>query len=227
MKNLLAAVTAFTMLIALSCVRIPSDLNLTAHITVDIRHIQQQAEDLLDYTEGLTDEIPGLEDTNADENGATWLKEAFGPMQMAHATQTKQTSPLLTDLAKKMRDRNKAVAEQKKPGLVGENNRGYLEVMVKKLEKDAALKNKVQKLAAAENADRKAYYKETVRLSNDKKITLTTLEGIHAMTRLSRAKKGELFQLPDKGGDFEKFRKTKIGMKLGKQCVPKTWVTIK
>ena len=235
MKKLAVTLTLFSLIIVLSCVRIPSDLTLTANITVDIRHIEEQANNILDYTEEKTDALPGMEeDTEAESNNRTWLMhtiDAVSPIRRVYAAGLKSTSDLVTKLAKKMRDRNKQIAVHKKAGYLGENNRGYVEVMVKKFPKDdpkaAELKNEVQKLATAENADRKALYKEIAKLNSDAKVTLTQVESIYAMTRLNRAKPGEIFQLPPKGENFDKFKKTKIGMKLGKKCVPKAWVTIK
>ncbi len=48
-----------------------------------------------------------------------------------------------------------------------------------------------------------------------------------ALQRLERAKAGEYYQLPAPGGDFDKFKASARGQRLGAGCVPGAWITIK
>ena len=79
---------------------------------------------------------------------------------------------------------------------------------------------------ADENKDRKALYREVARLNSEQSVSVSTVEGIYATARLKRAKTGEIFQLPPAGKEFDAFKASAVGKKLGGKCVPKAWVTI-
>ena len=97
------------------------------------------------------------------------------------------------------------VEAAKKTGAVGENNRGFLEMIKPDAIADAEQRNNVQRVVAAENEDRKALYQEVARLNSDQNLTVGTVERIYAQKRLERAKSGEVFQLPPAGADFDAF----------------------
>ena len=115
----------------------------------------------------------------------------------------------------------------KNKGIVGENNRGYLEVRDpdKKMTPDE--RNEAQRLVAAECKDRKALYQEDARIEKEKNVSVSLVERTYAMERLRRAKPGDVFQLPPAGQDFDAFTASEQGRKLGAECVPEAWVTIK
>ncbi len=223
MKKTLIALVVATMVIAVGC-KITTTHKIEAHIVVDIRHINEQADDILDFIEGETDELPGVED------GASWMDrsiDALMPMPVAYAASLKTSSPLLTQIAKKMKARNAKVTATKATGAVGETNRGYLKIEKAEKIKGAEKKNEIQRLIAAENEDRKNLYNEVARLNKSQKVTLKQIEAIYAQARLSRAKAGALFQLPPAGGNFNKFKASPAGKKLGAACKPDAWVIIK
>ncbi len=207
--------------VAIGCVVIPSKIE--ADIRVEIRHIEEQADDLLDFIEG--------EEPEAMQRPSNWERfvDAIKPIRTAHAQSLKTTSPVVKEKAISMRARLPEVNKLKADKSTGEDNRGYL-----RLQDDAAAmadadaKNAAQKIVAAENEDRKALYgaiADENRKSNPS-ITLTVVEGIYADERIERAKTGELVQLPPKGDRFEKIKGTSLGKKLGGDAKPEAWVTV-
>ncbi len=132
----------------------------------------------------------------------------------------------MKEILKAMRAREAAISGLKKTGCLGENNRGYVELRACPGLKDAEKKNAAQKTLASENKDRKALYREIARLGKAEKMTVSMVEGVWAMKRLDRGKKGEYFQLSEAGAAFEKFKKAALGKKLGAKCVAKAWIQI-
>ncbi len=207
--------------VAVGCVVIPSKIE--ADIRVEIRHIQEQADDLLDYIEGAEPE--------AMSRPSTWERfvDAIKPIRTVHAQSLKTTSPVVKEKATSMRARLPEVNKLKADKSVGEDNRGYLRLQEGAASMaDADAKNAAQKIVAAENDDRKALYSaiaEENRKSNPS-ITLSIVEGIYADERIDRAKTGELVQLPPDGDRFRKFASTTLGKKLGDDAKPEAWVTV-
>ncbi len=232
MKKIIAPAALAVMLTALGCV-IRTEHKIDAHITLDIRHIAAQAENVLDYVEGKTDSLPGLEpapDTAAAPGPQSRLYRALDlmrPIQVAHADTLKNTaSPLVTEIATRMRERNSAVNALKATACLGENNRGYLDLRDCDELKDAAKRNDAQKLLAEENKDRKALYNEVARLNKDQGVSVSTVEAVYALERLRRAGAGEAVQMPPAGQEFDAVKQSPLGQKLGAQCVPGAWVLI-
>jgi len=222
---------ATVLAVALGCV-IRTEHKIEAHITMDIRHVAEQVETVLDYVEGKTDELPVSEESpDAESEPVSELRRilnALNPIQTAYASELSvTTSPLAREIAEKMRARNSKIESLKKQGCLGETNRGYVELRDCDAVKDADKRNEVQKLIADENKDRKALYAEIARLNRQiEGINVGKVENIFAMQRLRRAKSGEIFQLPPAGADFDAIKNENVGKKLGDKCVPGTWVTI-
>jgi len=225
MRNPMKSFTLLGLLVLVGCVVIPDTFD--ANINITIRHIEEQAEDVLDYVEGDSEDLPGLSAAPKSEIG--WFKNALrilSPIQTAHAQTVKSTSPRIKQVADKMKQRNAEVAGIKKTGAVGENNRGLLELQNPSVITDTDEKNRVQRVLAADNEDRKQLYKEIVRINTDQELNVSTVERIYAQKRLERAKSGDLFQLPPSGDDFNAFRGSPKGKALGSKCKPNAWVTI-
>ena len=234
-KRLSALAAAAALLFAWGCV-ITTKNTIDAHITVDIRHIEKQADNVLDYVEGKTDAIPGgaaagAKDKKADKPKATSMlrraAEGLNPMGTAYAAELKQSSPAITEIATKLKARYPQLEALKAGACAGETNRGLVELRPCDAMSDPAKKNEAQQLVAAENADRKALYKEVATLNQDQKLTVNTVERVYAQKRLERAQPGQIFQLPEAGSDFDAFKKSDVGKKLGAECAPGAWVTIK
>ena len=222
MKRTSRAFTVAALIMAVSCVNIPDTMNL--NIDVTIRHIQEQAGEILDFVEGKDD---SLGDMPVETQNESYLRKVFdfvSPMQTAYA-ETNLNSPRVKQIANKMRERHGEVKSVKATGAVGETNRGLLELVTPGKITDAAKKNEVQRVIADENADRKALYKEVARINSDSNMTVTQVENIYAKEYRDRADKGELIQLPGAGKEFDDVKASGLGRALGAQCQPGAWVS--
>ncbi len=221
-------ITVAALLVILGCVVIPDTFE--AHITIDIRHVEEQADHVLDYVEGKTETIEEVK-VPAPQSMLRRTIDFLSPIRVAYAaeqdSEMKDTSPLITQIADSMKKRFPEVEALKKTGAVGENNRGLLElVKPDALENDDA-RNAAQRTISADNEDRKALYKEVARINSEQSLKVATVERVYAQKRLERAKPGELFQLPPAGADFDAFAASTPGKKLGGACRADAWVTIK
>lgn len=223
----LAVPCLIVLLLFWGCV-IRTEHKIEAHITLDIRHVATQAEDVLDFIEGKTDALPGLPE--GGEPVSWWQRavDVLNPIPVAHAdTLQVTTSPLVQEIALRMRERHAAVEALKGKGCLGETNRGYLELRDCDTVREAEQRNEAQKLIADDNKDRKALYAEIARLNKEvSNLTVSTVESIYALQRLNRAKPGQWYQLPGPGEDFETVKKSDLGSKLAEQCKPDAWVMI-
>jgi uncharacterized protein YdbL (DUF1318 family) len=228
MKRLAVMCALALLFVGLGCV-IRTEHTIDAHITLDIRHIADQASGVLDFVQGKSDTLPGVEAAPKKDDSTSWLQQTLdllNPMPVAYAAELNTTSDLVKEIAVKMRERNDAVEALKKLGCLGENNRGYLELRDSPAMTDNAKRNEAQKLLADENKDRKALYNEIARLNKDRDVSVSIVEGIYAVERLKRAKSGEIFQLPPAGEAFDSFKASAAGKALGGACAPNAWVTI-
>lgn len=228
--RLLAATLGVVVLTAVGCV-IRTEHRIDAHIRLDIRHIQDQAEQVLDFVEGRTDALPEFEEAaaNGPEETTSWLRRGLhmlNPMPTAHASELRQSSPRVREIAENMRQNHDEVSRFKRLGCFGETNRGLLEMR----ECDALSvpedRNAAQQLLAEENRDRKALYQEIARLNQEDNVTVATVERVYALERLRRANAGEHVQLPPAGDAFEELRESNLGRRLGDQLQPNAWVVI-
>lgn len=217
--------TVAALVVVMGCVVIPDTFQ--AHIVVDIRHIQEQAEQALDYIEGKTDELPELSAVpDADKSSLLErLKDAVAPVRVAYAQ--KEDSPRARQILQAMRDRHSQLESVKQTGAVGENNRGFVELVYPDKISDGERLNEVQRVIAAENEDRKAFYQEIARLNQEQDLKVGVVEAIYAQKRLERARPGELFQLPPAGEAFDTFKASAKGRALGAEATPGVWVVIK
>ncbi len=227
MKKLVIVTAVLVVLGAVGCV-IRTEHQINAHITLDIRHIEDQAESVLDFVEGKTDTLPGVEETPEPVSRAKRLIDALNPIQTAWADTIKVTSsPLVVEIATKMRERNKDIETLKQQGCLGESNRGLVELRDCEATQDAARMNGAQKLVAEENKDRTALYNEIARLNKETpEINVAKVQSIYALERLRRGRSGEAFQLPAAGSDFDAVKSSSLGKKLGDKCKPGAWITI-
>lgn len=184
---------------------------IDAHITLDIRHIRDQAEDVLNFIEGKSDTLPGVEESAAPPatESTSWYRgvlNALDPFPKAYAAELKQASPRVSEIANAMKARNGEISKLKAQGCLGEDNRGYVALRDCDALGDAETKNAAQKIMADENKDRKALYNEVARLNADQNVTVSTVEGIYALERAERARSGEWIQAPSGGELLEEFK---------------------
>lgn len=224
MKKQIAGLSALIIVSLVGCV-IRTEHKIDAHITLDIRHVQEQAEDVLDFIEGKTDALPGFE----EDKPTSWLYrslEFFNPIETVYAAEMKTDSDRVKQIATELRKNNAAVAKLVSSGCFGESNRGYVELQDCDGLKDAAAKNEAQQLLASENNARKALYTEIARLNKEEGLSVTAVEQIYAAQRLKRGATGERYQLPAAGEIFNEIKASDLGKKLGAACTPGAWVTI-
>jgi len=209
-------------LLGFGCV-IRTEHRIEAHIVLDIRHVEQEVQNVFDYVEGKTDQKPAIQETAPKPAASLFHRalEFIDPIATAYAQE--KTSPELDAAIASMKARNPEIAAWKARGCLGENNRGYIDLCEGKDLSDPEKKNQVQKLLADENKDRKTFYKEYARL---KGITVSTMEAVGAKDKLKRAKSGETVQLPASGPDFDAFKASETGKKLGAACKPGEWVVL-
>lgn len=206
MKKVLTASVAVGFLAVLGCISMPSILE--APVTVDIRNnIEEQAASLLDFIEGKTDEMPVFE-SPADED----RDESERP---------------IAEVFEGLCERNGEVEAVKAKKHIRESGRGYLKLREDGEFVDAEERNETQRLIAAENKDRKALYIEIAMLNKEQNVSVSMVEKVYAFERIKRAKVGDVLQLPSAGEDFDAFKESSVGKKLGEDCKPKAWVTIK
>lgn len=225
MRELIKPAMAFLLATLIGCVVIPSTFE--ANIRIEIRHIQEQADGVLDYVEGTADELPDL-DVPSDTRRSMLLRgvHSLRFASVAYAAELNDNTPRVRQIADAMKGRFAQVQALKRKGHVGENNRGMIEMVPGVRIADAEEKNEVQRIIAAENKDRKALYLEIARINRDQGLNVSTVEGIYAQEHLERAKAGEHFQLPVAGGNFEAFKRTPAGQRLASKCVSGAWVRI-
>tara|TARA_R110001592_G_scaffold144739_3_gene368097 strand:- start:164 stop:841 length:678 start_codon:yes stop_codon:yes gene_type:complete len=224
MKKRMIGLNALIIALLVGCV-IRTEHKIDAHITLDIRHVQEQAEDVLDFIEGKTDALPGFE----EDKPTSWLQrslQALDPFTVVHAAEMKTDSPKVKQIATELRKNNAAVSKLVSSGCFGETNRGYVELQECDDLKDADAKNEAQQLLASENAARKALYSEIARLNKDDGLSVTAVEQVYAAQRIKRGAPGERYQLPSAGEIFNEIKASDLGKKLGAACTPGAWVTI-
>lgn len=230
MRRVALAALVAVLVVTIGCV-VSTKHQITAHITVDIRHIREQADDIIGFIEGETDELPAVAaETPAAEGQPDSgrllqrVQDVLSPVRVAYAQDLNQDSPKVREIAVRLRERRAQITELKAKGFIGEDNRGYVAVRPHDELSDAERRNEVQRVVAAENEDRKELYKEVVRLNADRNATLSVVERVFAQAYLKRGKTGERFQLPPAGPDLEEFRSSAAGEKLGSAVEPGAWI---
>lgn len=221
---------AFTLVAAaaiiLGCV-LETRHTIDAYIRVDIRHIQEQADAVLDFVEGRTDT---LERPAAGNANTSWLNQAvqfLSPFQTAYARESlRETSPEVERLARQMRERYSDLQALKRQEVIGENNKGYVEFRDRGALETVEARQEAEELVNEENDDRRALYQEIARLNAEQNVSVGEVERIFAQRRLERASSGEIFQLPPPGRDFDRFANSAAGRRLRDDCQPNAWVEI-
>lgn len=222
----LAFLTAVSMLTIIGCV-VRTHHTIDARIQVDVRYIEEQADDVLDFIEGESDTLEvGTDQSKAEPKGFWHHLRYLDPFPAAYAQELNSDSDAIRAIATRMKERNGDIGKLKKSGCMGEDNRGYVELLDCDALSDADAKNAAQRLKTEENADRKALYNEFAQLNADKNLNVSDIERIFARRRLERGAKGDHFQLPPAGKDFDAFKESAKGKALGEDCRPDAWVEL-
>jgi len=230
MKRILIVLTAAAVIVVVGCA-LRTEHKIDAHITVDIRHIEQQAYEVLNFIEGqpeTSSEAQTVKKPDEETSVIGPFLDAINPIRQAYAATMKEDSPRIKEIAVSMKERFPKVEALKKQGLAGENDRGYVELRPNEaFEADAERKNDAQKLVHDENNDRKELYTEIVKLNADQpNLTLTVVERIYAKKRLERSKAGEIFRLPPEGKDFEEFKAVLSKKQVEGKVAPQEWIKV-
>jgi uncharacterized protein len=100
----------------------------------------------------------------------------------------KKMTPDVQQALDQRRDRFDQLRQLKSTGALGENNRGYVEV----------LKNEgpAQSIASAENNDRRTIF-QTIAEQNGLQGALATIEAVFAQVQRDKADAGDQIQMPD------------------------------
>ncbi len=193
----------------------------------DIRHIADQAGQVLDYIEGKTDSLPGVWEDLKPVSRVNRLLNAVDPIQPVWADMGgAPISPLMVETASRMRARNGEVGTLKHSGCLGESSRGLVELRECEMTRDVEAMNTSQKTVSEENKDRSSLYNEVARMNkNVPEVNVAKIQAIYVMERLRRGRPGEAFQLPS-GPDFDAINASGLGRKLGNQCKPGAWILI-
>lgn len=228
MSHVAKVVSAAFLAAILGCINIPDTFE--ARIYIDIRHIEEQADQFLDYVEGRTETLPSFEAPADDQSSRlSFLSQQFAALfesNKAYAQTLNDDSPLVKQIADAMKARHPQLEALKATGAVGENNRGFVEVVDPGAFASPEAENEGQRLVAAENEDRRALYKEVARLNSADGVTVSTVEAVYALKRLERATSGQKVQLPPPGPNFDAFKASAQGQRLGSAAQPNAWVVI-
>jgi uncharacterized protein len=112
-----------------------------------------------------------------------WLVFAVTPVWAQY--DLKELTPAVRQALDQRRDRFDEIKALKAKGMIGENNQGYLEVLVSD--------NRASELARAENHDRLMIYKTIVE-QNGLEGALSTVEKVFAQVQAGKAEAGEMVQ---------------------------------
>lgn len=212
-------------LIVVGCIVIPSEHTINARIVVDINIVEKQINQINDYIDGKTNALPDIAPAPQGKPEGRLHKalEWISPVRAAYAQEQQGTSEEFRQAADRRRARKPDLDALRKSGSAGENNRGYVELRAADKVPSADEKNRAQRVIADENEDRKAMYKELAKVN---KKSVTTIEQLSAADLLDRGQSGECFQLPAAGEQFDAFKTSEAGKKLGAACVPEAWITL-
>lgn len=107
------------------------------------------------------------------------------------------TNPAIRKIIDSRASRLADVNGYKSKGVIGENNRGALEVRDLDALSDLRARAEVQKLVRAENTDREQLYKEIAAAKNIELSQLDKIRETYAETLRQNARPGDWIQLPD------------------------------
>ena len=112
----------------------------------------------------------------------------FSSVGQAAKYKIKEMTPEVSRALDGRRERYEQLAAFKKQGIIGENNKGYVEVI--------SSNGEARTLAEAENQDRKMIY-ETIARQNNLGGALATIEKVFAEEQRERASSGDMIQTED------------------------------
>ena len=116
---------------------------------------------------------------------------------MAQVAQPEITNPAIRKIIDSRSARYNELRRYLDQGVLGENNKGLLEVRNLEALTDLKARADVQRLVKAENADRQELYKEIAAAKNVDLAQLPKIQETYAATLRQNAKPGDWIQQPD------------------------------
>jgi uncharacterized protein YdbL (DUF1318 family) len=132
--------------------------------------------------------------------GSTGLFDALFGVTPAYAQgvpEPETTNPAIRKIIDSRAARLAEVNEHKSSGVIGENNRGELEIRDLAAVSDLRARAAVQKLVRAENADREQLYKEIAAAKGIDPSQLDRIRETYAETLRANARAGDWIQMAD------------------------------
>ncbi len=119
---------------------------------------------------------------------ALFLLSLSSPVVAAGKYAIKQMTPSIQSALDNRRERFEDLRALKSSGSIGENNHGYVEVLV--------IQGNVEGMVAAENKDRKIIY-QTIAEQNELEDAIATIESVFAQVQRDKAEAGDKVQGED------------------------------
>jgi hypothetical protein len=119
------------------------------------------------------------------------------PARAGAAQNPDVTNPAIRKIIDSRLARLPAVDKSKASGVIGENNKGFLEIRGIDAVKDPKDRDAVQRLVDEENADRTTQFAEVAKAEKADASQIPKIQERYAQTFRDRAKAGEWIQLPD------------------------------
>jgi len=141
---------------------------------------------------------PAPQPAPAPNQGASLLDLLLGATPaMAQVPQPEITNPAIRKIIDSRAGRYNELRRYLDQGVLGENNKGMLEVRNLEALTDLKARADVQRLVKAENADRQELYKEIAAAKNVDLAQLPKIQETYAATLRQNAKPGDWIQQPD------------------------------
>ncbi len=205
---------------------------IDAHIVLDIRQIREDAAQVEDYVRGRSEEAPQLNENGqpislVNQGPGLYRLAAYQPgpvvrfQAVAQATSDEEARAI--DARK---ERARTIERLLAEGVVGENEKGYLEVLISadaREEEQRRRRAELSELARAENRDRRTIYLAVAKRQNLDEKSLPAIERIFAEQIRDRLQPGQKFQAPKDRKFFEDFQKTELG-RLYPNARPGDWL---
>jgi len=214
--------------------KIETTSKIDAHIVLDIRQVKDEAGQVEGYVRGQNaNPPPAIKNEAAKEPMAlardvppqyrvavhSWF-DTLDPVSAAYAQGTPAPAKAAaSDAEKKAIEARKArfekIEQAMKDAALGENERGYAEVLLKaaanaKDDEKTRIKA-LQTLANEENADRKTIYLAAAQRAGGNAGNLPEVEQAYAEKIREKLKAGVMFQAPKDKKAFEDFQKSALG----------------
>lgn len=189
-------------------------------VTINLYFPEKEVEDLAQKIEdqvrekaqaedaGSTGEAPAegtAEPAKKDSSGGSVsLLDLLLGVTPAYAQQVPEpevSNPAIRKIIDSRASRLGEINQYKARGVIGENNRGLLDVRDLDAVSDLRARAEVQKLVRAENSDREQLYKEIAAAKNIDMSQLDKIRETYAETLRNNARPGEWIQLP--GGSWK------------------------